>query len=309
MFKVGEIYNFTGNMSKSVREYVTPDGIVCPDILIEERCIPEENVESGYYKVLKIKSETETKDALGALRRYELELDLEKVSDSEYGRRIRANRLFRKLRSMGFYLIDKETEKCHPMEHITEWFAIDVKRGITIHGSTDNWKIKDIEIKIYYPSKDVLRELMYQYIQREYHKRDDWDVCVSINNIGPNLFDILSRQQLDHDKAKDKNPVEFEMPFVKCDTPQACFWGYSNPFMNQHSNYHEDRRSKSLKEYIMMCRNVFNDFPDDVKTFLHSYTNVDIKYLRGEPWKKNTNGYDTLNDAYPYFDYEEKDNI
>ena len=28
MFKVGEIYNFTGNVSKSIREYVTPDGIV-----------------------------------------------------------------------------------------------------------------------------------------------------------------------------------------------------------------------------------------------------------------------------------------
>lgn len=309
MFKVGEIYNFTGNVSKSIREYVTPDGIVCPDILIEERCIPKKSIESGYYKVLKIKSETETKDALGAIRRYEVEMDLEKVADSEYGRRLRTNRLFKKLKSLGFYLIDKEVENCHPMEHITEWFAVDAKRGITAHGCNDNWKIKDIDIKIYYPSQELLRDLMFQYIQKEYHEKDDWDVCVSINNIGPNLFDILSRQQLDHDKAKDKNPVEFEMPFVKCDIPQAGFWGYSNPFMNQHPNYNEDHRSQSLKEYIMMCRKVFNDFPEEVKSFLQSYTNVDTKYLRGEPWKKYTNGGNLLDEAYPYFGYDEKDNI
>ena len=99
MFKVGRIYEFKGNMSKSIREYVTPDCIVCPHILIEERCIPKKSIESGYYKILKIKSETETKDALGAIRRYEVEMDLEKVADSEYGRRIRTNRLFKKLKS------------------------------------------------------------------------------------------------------------------------------------------------------------------------------------------------------------------
>ncbi|MBR2215030.1 MAG: hypothetical protein IJ849_04650 [Selenomonadaceae bacterium] len=65
MFKVGGIYKFEtlhyegeeGFRSREIREYMTRDGVRCPDILIDEECKTTKISEEGYYKVLEILGE------------------------------------------------------------------------------------------------------------------------------------------------------------------------------------------------------------------------------------------------------------
>lgn len=43
--------------AKDVREYVTPDGTLLPEVMIEEQCRTESISDGGYYRVLEVLGE------------------------------------------------------------------------------------------------------------------------------------------------------------------------------------------------------------------------------------------------------------
>lgn len=307
MFKEGNIYNFSRNMSKSVREYITPEGVLCPEILISEICRPDKIMKDGYYKIIKINNECVIKDELGVIRYYDMDIEWERVADTGWQDRMRGIRFFRKLKEMGFYILEKEIEKEHPLDNNMEWFAVDTERGIVARGKTINRIIKDLEIKLIYPSTTTLREIIFQYFDPSKRPDEEWGVGITITRIGPDIFDVMKNYHMVIENAKTKNMFRFEMPFVESDLPHEnaiCnhaygpFWG--NDFSKQHSN-------NKIRTYFMKCREVFEEFPKEVQRFLKEYSDIENKYLRGEPWKKY-DGFTENKKDYYCIDYYQNDN-
>ena len=89
-----------------------------------------------------------------------MDIEWEKVVDLGWQDRLRTVRFFRKIKEMGFYIVEKDIEKNHPLDNDSEWFAIDIKRGIIAHGTSINRMIRNPVIKLLYPSENTLRKMI-----------------------------------------------------------------------------------------------------------------------------------------------------
>lgn len=302
MFKINGIYR-AQNVNRenggrpflhTYREYISPSGETCPDVIFDEYGYSQDLNDSGYYRIVEILNEDAVRDGLGAIDHYNAELRLEKTADEKWLEKSSAESFFAQLEGLGFYVAHKTISKYHD-EKQERWIGIDTERGILAHCETNTGYFY-VELTFLYPEIELVRELL------DYEDNGHGGVIISppitpkslrevpyslpdtfrLISFAPNIFDLIKKKSTSKERWKKKS-AEFRMPFVdvmKYEYPPMEFGIRHTPFDNRW--YYSQGEYKA---HFEKCRKIFLEFPSKVQSFLQEYTDVSIRYLEGKPWK------------------------
>lgn len=306
MFKINGIYRAQNSQRENggrpflhtYREYISPGGETCPDVIFDEYGYSQDLKDSGYYKIIEILNEDAVRDGLGAIDHYNAELRLEKTADENWLESGSAESFFVQLEGLGFYVAHKSISKYHDDKQ-EGWIGIDTERGVLAHCET-NIDYLHVELTFLYPEMELVRELL------DYEDSSHGGVTISppitpkslrdvpyslpdtlqLTSFAPNIFDLIKKKSTSKGRWKKKS-VQFHMPFVNV-------MEYEYPpieFGVVHTEY--DNRwyysQGEYKVYFEKCRKIFQEFPSEVQAFLQEYTDVSARYLEGKPWKRFRN--------------------
>ena len=299
MFKINGVYraqhetvdiNRENLFLHTYREYISPSGEKCSDVIFDEYGYSQDFKGDGYYKIVGILSEDAVYDKLGAIDHYDAKLRLEKIADWDWLNEYTAESFFSQLEDLGFYVAHKSIPK-YSDEEQEEWIGIDTERGILAHCETVPTYLR-VEFTFLYPEIEFVRELLdYEDLNRgvvssSIDRKSLRDAPYSLpdsmklTSFAPNIFDLIRRKNTCKEHWK-KRAAEFCMPFVNAfdyEYPHLDFGVIHTEFDNQWP-YSQGE----YKAYFARCRKIFREFPVEVQSFLHEYTEVSARYLGGKP--------------------------
>ena len=296
MFTVGNIYYFERETdvnkkeihARSIKEYVTADGIICPDIAIQELCVIKDTDESGWYKVLDIKKHQPVYDGIGSIHRYDVELAVTKVADYNWYNKLDMTWWLTRLDKYGFFT---KSVKYHDNDSTeTEGFAIDVKRGIIFNLKTYKGVLRCLDTYFFKPTKEVLRLMAFDilpfagnFAPKPTKFPGSMSKWFKVSSSRPDIFSILADYNNTFDNCLDDDKMYFDMPLVNSEKYEHPFVGFGGGLFKYPYSQEE------YKSYFRKCRKTFDSLPVNIQEFILKYTNVETKYFCDEPWKRYDN--------------------
>jgi|GEM_PF-3756142 len=115
----------------------------------------------------------------------------------------------------------------------------------------------------------------------------------NLATFGSDIFCLVEKHQMLPDEIISNHRMKFRMPFVDHQKYEGPVLRFVNPFGPPKQEDPNPYPQEKYRTYYEQCRKVFLEFPEEVQVFLKKYTDVEERYLQGEPWKSQDRSGET----------------